>query len=46
MPLFHQMMRDRLRSAEQGADTVIWLAVSRASTAFPSGSFFQGDYVG
>ncbi|XDV28029.1 hypothetical protein PO909_031441 [Leuciscus waleckii] len=41
MPQFHQMMRDRLRSAEQGADTVIWLAVSRATTAFPSGLFFQ-----
>ncbi|XP_067219349.1 dehydrogenase/reductase SDR family member 12 [Chanodichthys erythropterus] len=41
MPQFHQMMRDRLRMAEQGADTVIWLAVSRASTAFPSGLFFQ-----
>ncbi|KAK9980120.1 hypothetical protein ABG768_013515 [Culter alburnus] len=41
MPQFHQMMRDRLRMVEQGADTVIWLAVSRASTAFPSGLFFQ-----
>uniref|UniRef100_A0A8C1YD74 Si:ch211-165b10.3 n=3 Tax=Cyprinus carpio TaxID=7962 RepID=A0A8C1YD74_CYPCA len=41
MPQFHQMMRNRLRSADQGADTVVWLAVSRATTAFPSGLFFQ-----
>uniref|UniRef100_A0A8C2KH70 Si:ch211-165b10.3 n=1 Tax=Cyprinus carpio TaxID=7962 RepID=A0A8C2KH70_CYPCA len=33
MPQFHQMMRDRLRSAEQGANTV--------TTALPSGLFFQ-----
>ncbi|XP_030629025.1 dehydrogenase/reductase SDR family member 12 [Chanos chanos] len=41
MPQFHQMMRDRLRTAEQGADTVVWLAVSHAATAAPSGQFFQ-----
>ncbi|XP_051989317.1 dehydrogenase/reductase SDR family member 12-like [Xyrauchen texanus] len=41
MPQFHQMMRDRLRTAEQGADTVVWLAVSQAAAAFPSGLFFQ-----
>ncbi|XP_055059477.1 dehydrogenase/reductase SDR family member 12 [Misgurnus anguillicaudatus] len=41
MPQFHQMMRERLRTAEEGADTVIWLAVSHAATAFPSGLFFQ-----
>ncbi|RXN22960.1 dehydrogenase reductase SDR family member 12-like protein [Labeo rohita] len=41
MPQFYQMMRDRLRTPEQGADTLVWLAVSRATTAFPSGLFFQ-----
>ncbi|XP_056600370.1 dehydrogenase/reductase SDR family member 12 isoform X1 [Triplophysa dalaica] len=41
MPQFYQMMRNRLRTAEQGADTAIWLAVSHAATVFPSGLFFQ-----
>ncbi|KAK2900540.1 hypothetical protein QQF64_015511 [Cirrhinus molitorella] len=41
MPQFYQAMRDRLRTPEQGADTLVWLAVSRATTAFPSGLFFQ-----
>lgn len=42
MPQFHQMMGDRLRSAEQGADTVVWLALSKAAARQPSGLFFQG----
>uniref|UniRef100_A0A8B9HBB2 Si:ch211-165b10.3 n=1 Tax=Astyanax mexicanus TaxID=7994 RepID=A0A8B9HBB2_ASTMX len=42
MPQFYQMMRDRLRTAEQGADTVVWLAVSSAAKATASGLFFQG----
>ena len=29
MPDFHAKMKDKLRSVEQGADTVVWLAVSR-----------------
>ncbi|KAM3605438.1 uncharacterized protein V6R79_025753 [Siganus canaliculatus] len=41
MPQFHQMMGDRLRTAEQGADTVIWLALSRAAARTRSGQFFQ-----
>uniref|UniRef100_A0A667XRP3 Dehydrogenase/reductase SDR family member 12-like n=1 Tax=Myripristis murdjan TaxID=586833 RepID=A0A667XRP3_9TELE len=41
MPQFHQMMGDRLRSAEQGADTVVWLALSKAAARQPSGLFFQ-----
>uniref|UniRef100_A0A8B9HAX6 Si:ch211-165b10.3 n=1 Tax=Astyanax mexicanus TaxID=7994 RepID=A0A8B9HAX6_ASTMX len=41
MPQFYQMMRDRLRTAEQGADTVVWLAVSSAAKATASGLFFQ-----
>ncbi|XP_056277710.1 dehydrogenase/reductase SDR family member 12-like isoform X2 [Pseudoliparis swirei] len=41
MPQFHQMMGERLRSVEQGADTVVWLAVSRAAGRTRSGLFFQ-----
>ncbi|KAM3865940.1 dehydrogenase/reductase SDR family member 12 [Diretmus argenteus] len=41
MPQFHQMMGGRLRSAEQGADTVVWLALSRAAARTSSGQFFQ-----
>ncbi|XP_041848632.1 dehydrogenase/reductase SDR family member 12-like [Melanotaenia boesemani] len=41
MPQFHQMMGDRLRSVEQGADTVVWLALSRVASRTRSGQFFQ-----
>lgn len=43
MPQFHQMMGDRLRSVEQGADTVVWLALSKAAGTTRSGQFFQGE---
>lgn len=45
MPQFHQMMGGRLRSVEQGADTVVWLALSRAAARTQSGQFFQGEWV-
>ncbi|XP_054889611.1 dehydrogenase/reductase SDR family member 12-like isoform X2 [Poeciliopsis prolifica] len=41
MPQFHQMMGDRLRSVDEGADTVVWLALSRAAARKRSGQFFQ-----
>ncbi|XP_054617261.1 dehydrogenase/reductase SDR family member 12-like [Dunckerocampus dactyliophorus] len=41
MPQFHSMMGGRLRTAEQGADTVVWLALSRAASRTQSGQFFQ-----
>ncbi|KAG9348299.1 hypothetical protein JZ751_002034 [Albula glossodonta] len=41
MPDFYQSMKDKLRSPEQGADTVVWLAVSEAAVAKPSGRFFH-----
>ncbi|XP_061089848.1 dehydrogenase/reductase SDR family member 12-like isoform X2 [Conger conger] len=40
MPDFHEKMKDRLRTEAQGADTVLWLAVSSAPK-HPSGLFFQ-----
>lgn len=43
MPEFHRMMGERLRSVEQGADTVVWLALSRAAGKTRSGQFFQGE---
>jgi len=41
MPDFYEKMKNRLRSAEQGADTAIWLAISDAALNQPSGLFFQ-----
>ncbi|XP_006786618.1 dehydrogenase/reductase SDR family member 12 isoform X2 [Neolamprologus brichardi] len=41
MPQFHRMMEDRLRTVEQGADTVVWLALSRVASRTRSGQFFQ-----
>ncbi len=42
MPDFYEKMKDRLRTAEQGADTATWLAVSEAALKQPSGLFFEG----
>uniref|UniRef100_A0A8B9GYH0 Dehydrogenase/reductase (SDR family) member 12 n=1 Tax=Astyanax mexicanus TaxID=7994 RepID=A0A8B9GYH0_ASTMX len=41
MPDFHAKMKNKLRSEEQGADTVVWLAVSDVALRQPSGLFFQ-----
>ncbi|KAM4589673.1 DHRS-12_like_SDR_c-like domain-containing protein isoform 2-T2 [Fundulus diaphanus] len=41
MPDFHRSMKDSLRTPEQGADTVVWLAISEAATTNPSGHFYQ-----
>ncbi|KAK7945684.1 hypothetical protein WMY93_001412 [Mugilogobius chulae] len=41
MPEFHKMMKGRLRTVEQGADTVVWLALCRAASRTRSGQFFQ-----
>lgn len=40
MPGFYQKMKDRLRSSDQGADTIIWLAVADM-TKEKSGAFYQ-----
>ena len=39
LPRFHRWMKNRLRTPEQGADTIVWLAASRKA-AFASGSFW------
>ncbi|KAG7322205.1 hypothetical protein KOW79_015063 [Hemibagrus wyckioides] len=41
MPDFYRSMKERFRTPEQGSDTVVWLAVSEAAVANPSGGFFQ-----
>ena len=42
IPEFYEKMKDRLRSVEQGADTLVWLAVSKAAAVkHESGLFFQ-----
>ena len=38
-------MGNRLRSPDQGADTVVWLCVANQAKDQPSGSFFQGIIV-
>lgn len=42
MPDFYQRMKNALRTEAQGADTLVWLAVSSEATKLPSGLFFQG----
>jgi dehydrogenase/reductase SDR family protein 12 len=41
MPEFRRRMGNRLRSPEEGADTIIWLCVSNTIKDQPSGGFFQ-----
>lgn len=41
MPDFHRRMQGKLRTAEQGADTVCWLCISKEAIKTPSGAFFQ-----
>lgn len=41
MPDFYRRMRTKLRTPEQGADTIVWLCISQDVVKTPSGSFFQ-----
>ncbi|CAB4031625.1 Hypothetical predicted protein [Paramuricea clavata] len=41
MPDFHRRMQGKLRTPEQGADTIVWLCISKEAVKTPSGSFFQ-----
>ena len=45
MPKFHFLMRSKLRTPQQGADTAHWLAVTPRIREFPTGSFFQDRVV-
>lgn len=42
MPDFYEKMKTRLRAVEEGADTIVWLAISDAALKQGSGLFFQG----
>nr|XP_045620383.1 uncharacterized protein LOC123771718 isoform X1 [Procambarus clarkii] len=41
LPQFYEEMKANLRSPAEGADTAVWLAVSKAALKHPSGLFFQ-----
>merc|ERR1712013_705150 len=41
MPDFYEKMQDKLRTVEQGADTVVWLAIAKDAVKKPSGLFWQ-----
>ncbi|KAK6195826.1 hypothetical protein SNE40_001177 [Patella caerulea] len=45
MPSFYEKMKDRLRSAEQGADTAVWLALIPNIKQKPNGEFYQDRQV-
>jgi len=41
MPDFYNKFKDKLRTVEQGADTVVWLSLANAPLSAPSGRFWQ-----
>ena len=43
MPFFYEKHKSQLRTIDQGADTVVWLAASKSALNNPSGEFFQGS---
>lgn len=40
MPAFYERLKGRLRNVDEGADTIVWLAISDEAMQYPSGSFF------
>lgn len=40
MPDFFQATKNQLRSEEQGADGIIYLAIAEDAASYPSGEFF------
>lgn len=41
IPDFHRRMVNRLRTPQQGADTLIWLCASSKAREQPTGGFYQ-----
>jgi NAD(P)-dependent dehydrogenase (short-subunit alcohol dehydrogenase family) len=41
LPRFFALMKDRLRTSEEGADTIVWLAAAPAATALPGRFWFD-----
>lgn len=40
MPDFHRRLKDKLRTPEEGADTIVWLAASKSPKCLKSGLFW------
>jgi dehydrogenase/reductase SDR family protein 12 len=45
MPSFYSMHKTRLRTAEQGADSILWCAAAAAAMQLPNGSFVEDRHV-
>jgi len=41
MPDFYEKFKDKLRTVEQGADTVVWLSLAKAPLSATNGKFWQ-----
>jgi len=41
MPQFYEKMKNKLRTTEQGADTIVWLAISARAKENENGLFYQ-----
>ena len=41
LPEFYEKMKDKLRTVEQGADTIVWLACSKKALENKNGLFYQ-----
>ena len=44
MPSFREKMLDKLRTPEQGADTLVWMCCNPNLEQFENGAFFQGNF--
>lgn len=42
MPSFREKMLNKLRTPEEGADTLVWMCCYTDLEKFPNSSFFQG----
>ncbi len=42
MPELYETLKGKWRTPQQGADTLVWLAISRSASKHASGLFFQG----
>jgi len=45
MPSFRQKMENKLRTPEQGADTLVWMCCYQDLEKMERGAFFQGNFV-
>ena len=42
MPEFREKMLNKLRTPEEGADTLVWMCCCTDLEKYPNSSFFQG----